>query len=477
MASLMTGVDPAEFLDESGKPWGLPESAQTLAEHLSDAGYESWAFIANPTLHESNGFAQGFTHFETAPYDLASLSLHADHLDERMRPHLGRLKSPFFLYAHFLDPHDPYDNPDIEDGRSPFFPEYRGTLKGSDIHGLYLRKLKMKDPEQDVAHLGALYDSEIQYVDRYVGTLLDALGPETLAQTLVVLTSDHGEELFDHGGWKHGESVYEEQVRVPLIFRWDGRLAPGRRLGSTVRLLDVMPTVLEAAGIPIPDDLQGRSLLPALQGEPLAPEPAFSRHHADGPVRIARIDGRRKTILFDREASLEPESERITTFLELDRRRMQRLESYDLRADPREQSPLEDPGEGEGVFVGLDPYLEGLRVFVSGMSEGHVHGRLELERSPEAVHPWFLGPDDRIELKGKAVEFFWTGDGVHKGMTLDGPIGAIVGLHVEPEGAFRVQWGSGGRARFSHGTAPSLDGRDAPVRGSGFADLDSGAAG
>ncbi len=448
VASMMTGLDPAHFLDESGHPWGLPEPATTLAEVLSDAGYDTRAFIANPTLHAGNGFAQGFDTFETAPYDVASLSLHADSLDSRVRPQLSSLREPFFLYTHYLDPHDPYDNPEIKEGKSPFFPDYSGRLRGSDVHGLYLRKLSMENPEQDIKHLKALYDSEIHYVDHYIGELLRALPEEMASKTLVVLTSDHGEELFDHGGWKHGESVYQEQIRVPLVFRWDGNLKAGFRLGATVRLLDLMPTVLDAAGLLSPDiarSLEGRSLLPALQGRSIDGAPAFSRHHAEGPVRLSRVDGRKKTILFDRDFNFEAESERQEVFLELDRNRMQRLEIYDLVSDPTEQRNLalgeEVASAGREALVGLDPFVSGLRIFVSGLSQSRVQGRIELERPPQIVRRWFLGPDDQVELQGNTVTFSWVGDGVDKGISVEGPVGNILDFQLEPiEPRLEVRW-------------------------------------
>src|SRR6185436_10805758 len=105
---------------------------------------------------------------------------------------------------HFLDPHDPYDNPEIVSGRSPYFPDYQGGISGRHMQGLHTGKVQLKDPANDLAQVTALYDSEVHYTDRFVGALLDALPPEVLRNTLVVLTSDHGEELYDHGGWKHG---------------------------------------------------------------------------------------------------------------------------------------------------------------------------------------------------------------------------------------------------------------------------------
>jgi arylsulfatase len=149
---------------------------------------------------------------------------------------------PFFLYLHYIDPHDPYDNPEVVGNRSPFEGEYKGPVAGDRVHGIYAGKIALLDPARDLAHISALYDSEVHYVDRAIGEVLASLRPEVLAHTLVALTADHGEELVDHGGWKHGQTLYEEQIHVPLIWRWDGHVPAGRRLAGTVRLLDVAPT-------------------------------------------------------------------------------------------------------------------------------------------------------------------------------------------------------------------------------------------
>lgn len=437
MAGLMTGLDPARLLDDNGNPWGIPEAADTLAEGLRERGFQTLAFVANPTLHEGNGFAQGFDHFETAPYDFASLALHADSLDAKLEAGTADLREPFFLYAHYLDPHDPYENPDLIDGRSPFFPDYEGSLRGTDVHGLYLGKVEMEDPERDVEHLKALYDSEILYVDKFIGRLLDRLGPERLARTLIILTSDHGEELYDHRGWKHGESVYEEQIRVPLVFRWDGVLPAGSRADTVARLVDVAPSVLDMVPgeVDIQDearDLDGRSLWPILCGEESAPVPAFSRHHTEGPWRLARVDGHRKTILFDRESKDEPSSERGTFFLAQDRERMARLETYDLNLDPAESRQLEpDADHGWSVLEGLDPYLEGLRVFSQGTS-APLRGELVFGRNPTGLKRLFLSAEDTVELEGDTVRFHLTGEGIAKGFLVQGSLGELRWIRLEP---------------------------------------------
>jgi arylsulfatase A-like enzyme len=113
-----------------------------------------------------------------------------------------------------------------------------------------------------------LYDGEIQYVDHQIGRLVRKLdGTELERELLVVFTSDHGEEFLEHGSTSHGYTLYEEQIRVPLILRYPGHLSP-RRVKAQVRLIDVLPTILAAAGIDTSGMiLQGQSLLPLATGE------------------------------------------------------------------------------------------------------------------------------------------------------------------------------------------------------------------
>ncbi len=98
------------------------------------------------------------------------MNRHADDLNARALPWLrAHQDRPFFLYVHYIDPHDPYSNPDMVGGRSPFMPDYTGPVAGDWIHGIYNGKLPLEDPARDVPYIRALYDSEVRYVDRHIG--------------------------------------------------------------------------------------------------------------------------------------------------------------------------------------------------------------------------------------------------------------------------------------------------------------------
>ena len=361
VVSMMTGRYPGELLGIDMSAYGVPAGVLTTAERLGRAGYETAGFLANPTMHVGAGFERGFRTFYAPPADVEWLRRHADDLNRHALPWIAARQDqdqdrPFFLYLHYIDPHDPYDNPEVVGNRSPFEGEYRGPVAGDWVHGIYTGKLVLADPARDIAHLSALYDSEVHYVDRAIGQVLASLRPEVLANTLVVLTADHGEELFDHGGWKHGQTLYEEQIHVPMIWRWDGHIPAGRRLAGTVRLLDLAPTLAAAAGAAPDPGWEGVDLLPALTGAaPLAERPAFAEGLSSGPLRAAAVLGRLKLIVFNRQEPFAPADELQAHLWRQDLGRMARVELYDLAHDPGERHNLAADPDGGGSGGTADP--------------------------------------------------------------------------------------------------------------------------
>jgi arylsulfatase A-like enzyme len=359
VVSMMTGRYPGELLGTDMSAYGVPAGVLTIAERLGRAGYETAGFLANPTMHVGAGFERGFRTFYAPPADVEWLRRHADDLNRHALPWIAARQDqdrPFYLYLHYIDPHDPYDNPEVVGNHSPFEGDYRGPVAGDWVHGVYSGKLVLSDPARDIAHLSALYDSEVHYVDRAIGQVLASLRPEVLANTLVVLTADHGEELFDHGGWKHGQTLYEEQIHVPLIWRWDGHIPAGRRLAGTVRLLDVAPTLAAAAGAAPDPGWEGVDLLPALTGRaPLAERPAFAEGLSSGPLRAAAVLGRLKLIVFNRQETFAPADELQAYLWRQDLGRMARVELYDLAHDPGERHNLAADPDGDGSGGTADP--------------------------------------------------------------------------------------------------------------------------
>jgi arylsulfatase A-like enzyme len=475
VVSFMTGRYPGELLGTDIAAYGIPAGVETLAERLAKLGYDTAGFLANPALHVGAGFERGF-HTFYAPTDSEWIRKHADDLNRHAVPWLAAAhRRPFFLYLHYVDPHDPYENPEIAGNRSPFESPYAGPVAGDWVHGIYAGHIKLTDPARDVAHLSALYDSEVHYADRYIGELLATLGPQALAGTLFVLTADHGEELDDHGGWKHGQTLYEEQIHVPLIWRWDRHIPAGRRLAGTVRLLDLMPTLLAAAGGPTspgnPDpsdrgdpNVEGIDLLPALTGSaPLPQRPAFAEGLAGGPLRAAAIVGKLKLVLFNRQEPFRPANELQDHLWHQDLSRLQRWELYDLASDPRERrNPAAPRGDDKApahanamalldmaIERRLDLSLPGLRIHAAGVPPGsRLRGRIVFQRPPPGWVPYFLAAEDKVQLAGTQLSFDLTGDEIEKGLRIEGDFGGLAAVSAALDGAplpaSRISIGDGG---------------------------------
>lgn len=463
VVSFMTSRYPGELLHGDPATFGIPRGVPSLAEVLSELGYRTAGFFANPTLHASNGFDRGFDTFYT-PSSMTAIQAHADEINRRAVPWLSAHRDqPFFLYVHYIDPHDPYWNPDLVDGRSPYFDD-PGGISGKYLHGVYTGRLEVQDLDRQVRHFTALYDTEIRFVDRAIGKLLEEIPPEVLAETLVVLTADHGEELYDHGGWKHGHTLYQDQIHVPFLARWDGRIPAGTRLPGTVRLVDLAPTVVAAAGGEAPSTWQGTDLLPALTGRQSLPRlAAFSQHLTAGPMRSCAVLEGQKLILFNRREPFLATDGLQQHIYELDMGRLDRLERYDLTSDPREDRNLFEVADEAGseasstaatgaldavVQNHLHRTLRGVRAFTDALPEGaRLSGELRFATPPEGALPLFLGPEDRLTVEGATVRFEIVGGPVTKGFLLPGAPRALTAAELrldgEPLPAGRLRFGPG----------------------------------
>jgi arylsulfatase A-like enzyme len=458
VVSFMTGRYPGELLGQDLSAYAIPKGIPSLPERFAELGYETAGFIANPSLHAGAGFDRGFRTLYVPPADIRwMLDKHADDVNAHVLPWLAAYQDqerPFFLYVHYIDPHDPYMNPDLVGGyRSPFMPDYKGPIAGDWIHGIYGGKLQLTDPAADVAHIRALYDNEVHYVDRYVGQIVSALKPEVLANTLIVLTADHGEELYDHGGWKHGQTLYEEQIHVPLIFRWDGRIPAGRRLAGTTALLDLVPTLMAAAGAKPEPEWDGIDLLPALtRGKPLPRRAIFAQNLSGGPLRAAAVMDRHKLVLFNSREPFAPADDLQRYLWQKDLGRLKRVELYDLARDEAERSNLaETEAKGPAEVEQLSPVihgqlgheLPGLWVIASA-GGGRLGGSILFERPPAGWMPYFLAPGDHVELAGNRLRFDLAADRIDKGFRVEGDFGAVLAVEAAgdggplPAGALRV---------------------------------------
>jgi len=342
--SIFTSLYPSfHGVDRSGVRWNvsLPTTEKTMAEYLQESGYATAAMMSSPFLIAKWGFGRGFDIYRQYPTEARAqseraalwLQWHAHQVDR------GLGAKQFFLFLHFMDAHIPYKVPaelrkkfPVEtisgDGKAPGGRAPDG--KAPAITPCVPQRGPRFSAELDDAR--AQYDAEINYIDTHLGRLLKALKDLGWSEsTLIILTADHGEEFGDHGGTKHKETLYEEVLRVPLIVRWPGFIVPGRRIGTPVTLLDILPTALEATGQKVPERLQGISLLPFLSrpdaGAPSAVPPARELFAELGPL------GLEWEMPFHRKAISRGDQKLVVTYA---KEGGVTKELYDLSADPRE---------------------------------------------------------------------------------------------------------------------------------------------
>ena len=279
VASVLTSLHPATHKTKQDAS-KLPKSALMLSEVYQKAGFKTASFIANGYVSNAFGFDQGWDHYTN--YIREARNTNASNVFGEAEGWIEKNKDGrFFVYIQTIDPHVPYDPPakflEMYDPQP-----YSGQVQNRRTH-LMLDDAK-KNPKKyaftkrDKERIEALHDGEISYHDEYFGKFLAKLRELGLDEdTIIVVTSDHGEEFQEHGSWGHGHSVYQELLGVPLMFRWPGVIPANARIGPVVSTLDIGPTVLEATGVPVPAQFEGRSLLGFMRGDwPPGPYVAFS---------------------------------------------------------------------------------------------------------------------------------------------------------------------------------------------------------
>ena len=285
-AALFTGLfDSTHGLVTNGLR--LSRHATTLAQCLARRGYRTAGFFGGPYLHPDFGLAQGFETWEScmtpqtealiAGGQLGGESAHEDVSGPRTVAAIGRFLEkpdprPLFLFVHLFDVHYDYSPP--PEDVLPFYPDYDGTTSFAHLDSNPAISKDMSP--RDRQHLLALYDGEIRFTDRNLTRILALLGQQRSDRgRLLVVTADHGEEFFEHGNKGHQSSLYDEQVRIPLVWNWPGHLPQDTLVRDPVRIIDIMPTLLAVAGVEDPPRMQGRNLWPLLTGRPLPQEPAL----------------------------------------------------------------------------------------------------------------------------------------------------------------------------------------------------------
>ena len=239
----------------------LSDKSLTLAEVFKNRNYATYAFQANPAITEKHNFKQGFQYYKEIVLEKADVVTSS--FNAWIQKHK---KKPFFAYLHFMDTHVPYNAP--QEFSQIFGLKDNAVFTPGGFQTIDVRILgEIGLSENDKQNIVSLYDGAIKYFDTHFGKIIDNLEQlGILKNTIIILTSDHGEEFWEHGGFAHGHTLYNEVLQVPLIIDYSSRL-PSKRIGSSVQLLDLFPTLLDLAGIPNDFELGGKNLLPSVLNE------------------------------------------------------------------------------------------------------------------------------------------------------------------------------------------------------------------
>lgn len=341
-------------VDEGNKK--LNAETVTLAEVLQQEGYATAAFVSGPWMHPQFGFARGFDFYNMESGSADAIRSHSDitspAITARVMEWLNHFdrKRNFFLFIHYWDVHYDYIPPSPYD--RIFDPDYTGNVDGKNFETD--PGVNHELPEEDIRHLLALYDGEIAFTDKYIGMLFQRLIQlDLFDESLIIITSDHGDEFFEHKGKGHCTTLYDEVIRVPLIIRPPRGKDKTKIIPATARSIDIAATVLKFAGCTIPDSFQGKNL-PAVNPSHSTENvcyPAFSetsvvRRGPDGRPVMFEEDGH-KLLVEQNLLKLIRENPGNTR------------ELYSIAGNPREtKNLLQDKPELNSLFADTINYYE-----------------------------------------------------------------------------------------------------------------------
>lgn len=331
----------------------LPDDVETVAEALRDGGYYTQGYSNNPNITGVFGYGQGYVNYvdlkpshvfggtesvsKLGMYevlrrvrekvsDRINLPINIDEyyqsgekvkdtmltwLDSDTVPE----DNPFFLFTHFMDPHDPYGAPGAAEGG------YGRKRMGDN-----------PDPEIYVEKFQAAYNAEIEYLDGQMGAFFQGLKDRGLYDdALIIITADHGEEFCEHGGWWHGQTLYDEQTHIPMMIKLPGNDRGGERNIFIARNLDLAPTMLHFAGLDKGEMMQGQSL--------------FDENNRDTNSTIAYAYAENNFEGIVLQAVRDTAGKKVIKANEDNKRELKPVEVYDTANDTLEQNDLsEDAG-------------------------------------------------------------------------------------------------------------------------------------
>ncbi len=365
-------ADSAKFLNVyASSPWTLPShvslftalhcvhhqvyfdnetmdpSLITLTEMLRQNSFSCAAFTGGGFVSAVYGFSKAFNTYNEGS-GLVFLENAAEHQFGVVSNWLDRHKDRnFFLFIHTYQPHDPYACP--YKNKSLFIEENARWEKIDLLNHLGGNTNIYKNlTENERRNVIGLYDTEIRYTDEeLIGPLIRKLKDMDLYDsTIIVFTSDHGEEFYDHGSWGHGRNLYDETLKVPLIIKFPESKYSGRTIDTIVSLVDVFPTILEENRIPLPDiPLDGKSLIPLLKGKEkkdrtFLADLGSNVLNSHIPQKICQNQRKDKLILN------ESYTKEDLAFFTSPPPKLDPVELYDLGNDPQEKNNIVDSKAG-----------------------------------------------------------------------------------------------------------------------------------
>ena len=299
----------------TGNAVPIHDSAVLLSEVLKNHGYSTAAFVTTPIIGAKYGFSRGYDYFVEQGTGDFSKSSFSDWMGQLRilrvwwrfrgldrttiaaeRWLLGNPDAPFFLWLHYITPHSPYSPPFSYERK---WDTYKSSVVPSVRDLIQINTGEVELTNEDIDHIVALYDAEIEFTEDLLTRLLDALDRMRVRDnTLIVFTADHGESLYDRSFYfGHGKMLYDEEILVPLFFYCPGHLPQGRTVDEQVETIHIAPTILDFLGLPPEQSFQGMSLMNLIEPgsrdpdgahvlHPPEEKPAFSINHRSRMVRF-----------------------------------------------------------------------------------------------------------------------------------------------------------------------------------------------
>ena len=367
IVSLFTSLYPS--VHHAGEPQPttkqlskVPQNLKVLPLILKKYSYDTAAFVTNVFLSSAFWFGN---HFET----FINYSNQIDASEKITKNAIQFLKqkrkNPFFLWLHYLDPHEYHTYLKIEIDQT-----YNGRFKNEKIDFDKLRIGAYRLDARERKYIYSRYLGNIKYCDEQIGSVLNALRELNLYETtLIIFTSDHGEEFWEHDRLDHGHSAYEEALKVPLIFSLPKVLPQRIKVPQLVELIDVVPTVLDLCGIEPDDTFQGESLTPYFLNPSLTQQRfAFSEN----------------MLYTEDKKSIQNEKYKLIYFTVSNK-----YEFYDLEKDPQEQ---------RNIFFQDDTMVQQLRKKLLGWNEENKEVSKRVLKG-EQVMPAIINQETKEALK------------------------------------------------------------------------------